>query len=387
MCRPRCVWLLSPGRRRLAGGSAALAAPPPPRQPRSGPRIGAGHARLLTAWTLRSASRLPFAAGAARANATAAAALPTEAAQSAKEGGAAAGADAAVAKSEEKIEEKKPMGFGMILLWAFTGIGCILFSYYFKQAKYNLAKTEATLLDRCRGLPFYWPPGPKPSSKNSLLDACGLPSDVATAFTEWFIVNDLQGEAGVSCDDVLELLRELGFEESDPACKAFLARGTGRQEHRRLAGCGLQEALALLAEVAVPVGARGGGGWGSGSRPALIRERLGPEAAELLKRKLGGVSPVLSSVSWMQQAMTSPSGGNVGSSAVPFAAPAAQAFGRAGDMSEVDDMDEETHRQLEIVRLERIEAKIMQRLQRAGELTPAEEGRLRDAREELARLK
>lgn len=349
----------------------------PPKHRRSGLRVGAGQARLCTAWTLR--------AGAARACATVAA-PQAHAMQSAKVSGAdAAGGSSGASAGAAQSEEKKPMGFGMILFWTFTGIGCIFFAYYFKQAKYSLARTEAILLDRCRLLPFYWPPSPKQSAKNSLLDDCGLPHDVMIAFTEWFIINDLHRPEGVNRDDILELLRELGFEESDPACKAFLARAVGHSERSRLSGCGLQEALELLAEVAVPVDARGGA-WGS-SRPALIRERLGPEAAELLKRKCGGVSPVLSSISWMQQAMTSPSGARASSSTVPFAAPTAPAFGRAGDMSEVDDMDEETHRQLEVARLERIEAKIMQRLQRAGELTPAEEGRLRDAREQLARLK
>lgn len=274
------------------------------------------------------------------------------------------------------------MGFGMILFWLFSGIGTIFFLYYFKQAKYSLIKTEAMLLDRCRSLPFYWPPGATWAEKNSQLDGSGLPPDVMTAFTEWFLVNDLQQLEGICRDDVLELLRELGFDEADPACKAFLARGQGHlEERRRLTGCGLQEALELLAEVAVPVDVRAGG-WGS-SRPALIRERLGPEALELLKRKCSGVSSVLSSVSLMQQAMTGPSSARAAS---PVSFPSPQAFGTA-HLAEVDDMDEETHNQLEVARLERIEATIMKRLERAGELTPAEEGRLRDARQELARLK
>lgn len=274
------------------------------------------------------------------------------------------------------------MSFPMILFWMFSGIGTIFFLYYFKQAKYSLTKTEAILLDRCRRLPFYWPPGATESEKNSQLDGCGLPPNVKAFFTEWFILNDLQQTEGVSRDDVLELLRELGFDEADPACKAFLARGQGHlEERRRLTGCGLQEALELLAEVAVPVDARAGG-WGS-SRPALIRERLGPEAEELLQRKSAGVSSVLSSVALMQQAMTGPSAPRPASPAA-FATP--QGFGR-GSLAEVDDMDEETHNQLEVARLERIEATIMKRLERAGELTPAEEGRLRDARQELARLK
>eukprot|EP00439_Symbiodinium_sp_Y106_P001143 s2063_g1.t1 len=120
--------------------------------------------------------------------------------------------------SSEKKEEPKSMGWGLFLGYLSSGIGSVVFLYYFYKARYSLHQTEILLLEAFRRLPLYWPAGPKPAEVNSRWEAEGLPEDIKLAFCEWFVVTDLEEPKGVTRDDVLELFNELGLrEEAQPA--------------------------------------------------------------------------------------------------------------------------------------------------------------------------
>jgi len=187
-------------------------------------------------------------------------------------------------------------------------------------------------------------------------------------------------------DDLMELFNELGFSEEHQAAKDFLQRGDGQlEEHRRLSGVGLQECVTLLSRISTPA---------EGGLP-----KVGEDAVEKLRKKVQRASTVLDGASALRQVLqTAP-----GSSPQPSAAGAGQTDDSASGMrqpgavaqpaarmeldeGDEDELDEAQHRRLELARLQRIEEGLLTRLERFGSLSPAEESRLHDVREQLTRL-
>jgi len=282
-------------------------------------------------------------------------------------------------KAETEKEDR--MGWGRFSLYGISTVAGLTFLYYFWRSKYSLHQTELLLLERWMTLPFYPPPGPTTAELNAKVDPKCLPHDIVDALAEWFIATDLRELGGVSRDDILELYRDLGFDEDHAACKEFLNRGEGQlEERRRLSGVGLQESIDLLAKLALIEGAS------PGSSPD---HRLGRECVEQLRRRSRGLSSMLQNASVLQQAMHSPVGFEP-SEAVPALASAIDTTtGQVQTFSEekhADIDDDAEHKWMEKARLTRLEVGLLAQLERIGTLSPAEEARLRNVREQLAAL-
>lgn len=288
------------------------------------------------------------------------------------------------------------MGWARFAVYGLSAVSGLTFLYYFYKAKYSLHRTELLMLERWRTLPLYPPPGPSAAEKNSSLDPQGLPHDLVDALAEWFVAIDLREANGVTRDDVLELLRALGFDEEDAACKEFLNRGEGQlEERRRLSGAGLHEVISLLAKLVLKPGPDGG-------KP-ILDQRAGPEAVETLRKKHAGATSVLNAASALQQAMQLPAGVPqlAALDAVPPAAapvvpslapapahlPAAAASSSLGGGDALEPgVDDAEQRRMEAARLARIEEGLLAKLERLGSLSPAEDARLQDVRERRAQL-
>lgn len=301
----------------------------------------------------------------------------------------------------EKEEKDGPMGWGKFLLYIGSGFSGIVFLYYFNQANYRLHRTEVLMLERWRRLPLYPPRGPSEAEENSEVDPSGLPGELVAAFTEWFVAIDLQEPGGVTRDDVLELVRELGLNEEDKHAKEFLNRGDGHlEERRRLSGAGLQESVNLLAKLSRPCE--------KGAEPAPCK--LGDEALQLLQRKVQGASAAMMAgasalealqqqqmqVQMAEQSQAAPPGMLAGAPAAAGMLPgmagqaaSAGAFGLASGAvapEEQDALDEAEQQQLELARLARMEEGLLATLERRGSLSAAEEARLEEVRARKALL-
>jgi len=284
-------------------------------------------------------------------------------------------------------ETEDRMGWGRFSLYGISSVAGLTFLYYFWRSKYSLHKTELLLLERWMMLPFYPPPGPSTAELNAKVDPKCLPHDMVDALAEWFIATDLRELGGVSRDDILELFRDLGFDEDHSACKEFLNRGEGQlEERRRLSGVSLQESIDLLAKLAVAEGAS------PGSSPD---HRLGREAVEQLKRRSRGLSSMLANASVLQQAMQAPMGFAPPAEAAPAltsatttvtAATGGQVQSWPEERQAEEDIDDVEHSRMEKARLTRLEESLLAKLERVGTLSPAEESRLRDVREQLTAL-
>jgi len=331
---------------------------------------------------------------------TSASATTTPASTAGPGGGGGAGASTGGSEGKaqgqgsgaKRDDEGGPMGWGRFFLYGVSGTAGLVFLYYFHKAKYSLHKTEILLLERWRALPLYPPPGPSAAENNARVDPLGLPHDLVDAFAQWFISTDLQEPDGVTRDDVLELLREMGFGEEEQPCKDFLHRGEGQlEERRRLSGAGLQESVALLAKLALP----------PDPEEQTPEPRLGKEAKELLRRKLAGMGSVLNAASALQQAMQLPGPGvpaavaplapaaqlqPAQAAAAPAPAPPQGYTVQGGTDSSEAGVDDAEHRRMEATRLARLEEGLVARLERHGSLSPAEEARLRDIRNQRAAL-
>ncbi|CAJ1396036.1 unnamed protein product [Effrenium voratum] len=202
----------------------------------------------------------------------------------------------------DKKEERKPMGWGLFFVYLSSGFGSLTFLYYFYKARYSFHQTEILMVDALRRLPFYWPPASRAGEMNSRTDAEGLPDDLKTAFCEWFVATDLEEPKGVTRDDVLELINELGYSEKAQPAKDFLYRGEGQiEEKRRMTCAGLQESLTLLCTLrrdaeALP------------KAEAKEGEEVAPpkpdtEALGILRRKVRRSSSMLNSAETLQAAM------------------------------------------------------------------------------------
>eukprot|EP00434_Breviolum_minutum_P024339 symbB.v1.2.021494.t1/scaffold1806.1/size131321/9 len=151
--------------------------------------------------------------------------------------------ESASSTSEEKKEDK-PMGWGIFFAYMGCGVATVSFLYYFYKARYSFHQTEILIVDALRRLPMYWPPSPHDGEINARTDAEGLPEDIKLAFCEWFVVTDLEEAKGVTRDDVLELMHELGYSDKAQPAKDFLFRGEGHiEEKRRLTCAALQEMI------------------------------------------------------------------------------------------------------------------------------------------------
>ncbi|CAK0822325.1 unnamed protein product, partial [Prorocentrum cordatum] len=352
----------------------------------------------------RAALLGPLPAGLRRSGAAAgaAAATPVQAAQAPAGGSTAAGSDGAPGAGGKKEEDKKdgPMGWGKFFLYLGSGVSGVVFLYYFNQANYNLHRTEVLLLERWRRLPLYPPRGPSEAEGNAVVDPMGLPGELVAAFAEWFVAIDLQEPGGVTRDDVLELVRELGLNDEDKDAKEFLNRGEGHmEERRRLSGAGLQESVNLLAKLAMPCE--------KGAAPAPCK--LGDEALRLLQKKVQRASAAMmagasalealqqqqmqTQMAAQSQAAPQPAIAGAPGASAPAAAgmlpgTAGQvavvgAFGQASNAvapEEQDAMDEADQQQLELARLVRMEEGLLATLERRGSLSAAEEARLDEIR-------
>mmetsp|Transcript_4065 Transcript_4065/g.9603 ORF Transcript_4065/g.9603 Transcript_4065/m.9603 type:complete len:389 (+) Transcript_4065:58-1224(+) len=284
-----------------------------------------------------------------------------------------------VGNASDSAEAKKPRGWAHFWMCAAGGVAGITFLYYFYKANYSLHQTEILMLAAFRRLPLYWPPGPSEAERHSKLDPEGLPLELFNIFAEWFVLTDVQQAEGVTRDDVLELMQELGFSEEDKPCKQFLQRGESDiEEQRRLSNAGLQESISLLAKLAFP---EAGG-----------ESKLGPDAADVIRRKFAAMAPVSAGASALQLAMQAPpgrpeaprdeGGGSGGGSGGAGGGPGAPPVAVSSDSDDVDGlMDEQLERQLEANRLGRMEAELLAKLERLGCLSPGEEARLNDVRE------
>lgn len=289
---------------------------------------------------------------------------------------AAGGGDSGSGKDKESTS----WGWGKTLGTAGGSISGIIVLYYFWKSGYSVHKTEILLLERFRSLPFYWPPGPGPAHRNSHLEYEGLSEEFVNAFGDWFIVNDLQVSEGVTRDEVLELIEELGFKEDEKPCKDFLQRGEGQlEERRRLSSCGLQESVTLLAQLAAVKPVEG-----------ETRPELGQAAVDLLRRKVGGITSVVDTAALMQQATLGAltAGATGGGTPGPLAGAAGFATPSASVVEPEDEggIDEAQQRRLEAAQMTRAEESLIAKLARHGSLSAAEEARLADIRQRKATL-
>eukprot|EP00931_Biecheleriopsis_adriatica_P115679 TRINITY_DN91446_c0_g1_i1.p1 TRINITY_DN91446_c0_g1~~TRINITY_DN91446_c0_g1_i1.p1 ORF type:complete len:351 (+),score=87.40 TRINITY_DN91446_c0_g1_i1:49-1101(+) len=299
-------------------------------------------------------------------------------------------------QGKDAEEKKKPMGWGMFSVYMLSGATGVTFAYYFYKAKYSFHKTEVLMLDAFRRLPLYWPAGPRAAEVNSRMDAEGLPEDLKVAFCEWFVMADLEEPGGVTRDDVLELMVDMGYGEEAQPAKDFLYRGEGHIEERRRMSCvGLQESLTLLAAMRAEALKKQKQEPADGASDAPSPKTDG-EIVELLRRKFRrSVSSLNSGMEALRQVnlMQAPSSlSNAGATAqegnvqTAASSPSRPVPAAAPTWEDLDDTDEEDLR-MEDARLARVEEELMLRLERQGTLSPAEEARLADIRQKRIALK
>jgi len=284
-------------------------------------------------------------------------------------------------------DDDKPISWARFFLYIGSGISGLIFLYYFRKANYSLHQTEVLLLEKMRRLPLYPPPQRSAGEQNGKLDGCGLPPDLVIAFAEWFVHTDLQEAGGVVRDDVLEICKELGLDDEHKAAKDFLMRGEGQiEEKRRLTGAGLQESVTLLSKMALP----------EDGSPCLV----GEAGVALLRSRLPqrGRSVMDSAIALQQLqgggAVPGDGAGRVApppTAALPSLLPKSQsssvaATAAAASEESVGAVEESELRRLEDARLARVEEGLLARLTRQGTLSPAEEARLQNVREQRSKL-
>ena len=160
------------------------------------------------------------------------------------------------------VEPKKPLTIGRLLMYAAGLASTGSFAYYFYQAGGNLHKTEYLISKRLAELPFYYPPGPSQSERNSALPEVALSASFVDQISAWFISRDSALVEGLTREDVLTLCRSLGLIQEDliegselsPSEKElksrtskFIEKGRGRlTEHKRLSGVSLPETIQYI---------------------------------------------------------------------------------------------------------------------------------------------
>lgn len=322
--------------------------------------------------------------------------------------GSTKGEGEAAGEEKKKEEEETKTGWGMFFVYAVGWVSGLVFLYNFYKEDYNLHRTEIALVNSVRRLPLYYPAETSKAAENATIDGDGLPPELVLAFTEWFITLDLQQSEGVIRDDVLELFREMGFDDNAKVCKRYLERGEGHlEERRRMSGTGLQESVSLLADLAFhqkPEKLKEGE-----EPPVDPRTLIGSSAVEFLRKKGRGIAPIAASASALH-ALSQASAMQMPQASAPTVAPPMSTLSTSSGQEEqskdslslnthnnsfggdtlADDDDEqdseEMHQQLEDARLKRLEDGLMARLESRGSLSAAEEGRLRDIRGQRAAL-
>lgn len=278
------------------------------------------------------------------------------------------------------------MGWGIFFAYMGCGVATLSFLYYFYKARYSFHQTEILIVDAVRRLPLYWPPPPRAGEMNSRTDAEGLPEEIKLAFCEWFVVTDLEEAKGVTRDDVLELMHDLGYSDKAQPAKDFLFRGEGHiEEKRRLTCVGLQESLTLLCALRADAQKKLSQEPKEGEDPPLV-PKSDADALDLLRRKFRRSASVLNSAEQLRQAtagvpvLPTPAESDVATSDV-------EAETAPEEVAEPKDIDESEDRRLEDLRLARLEDDLLNRLERLGSLSLAEESRLNDLRRQRAALK
>lgn len=167
-------------------------------------------------------------------------------------------------------EVKQPMTFGKFMLYALGTVSGAGFSYYFYKSGFDLHKTEISITKKLAELPFYYPPGPDQSEKNSTLPRVALPQGLVDQLSAWFIHQDTKLREGVRRNDVLDLFAVLGLVDPEKegdlsfesvggeefrksisqSVTSFINRGRGRlPEFKRQSGVSIQETIELLDEI------------------------------------------------------------------------------------------------------------------------------------------
>lgn len=271
------------------------------------------------------------------------------------------------------------MGWPTFFFYISGGISGTIFLYYLYKAKGNLHKTEVLLLAAFRRLPLYYPPGPSPASKNSELDFKGLPEELAMEFAQWFLAVDLREPEGVTRDLILELLTDLGFDESEKACKNFVLRGDGQlEEEKRMSAVSLQASVRLLSELLLPEADRDEED--NARRTSLMPSETVSSTLQALKRRRGALESFVDKASALQASMFSMQGSKTSNNSdSPLSPPETlDAFD--------DGFDETQQNRMEVSRLERVEEGLLKNLEQRGSLSPAEESRLSETRNRKAAL-
>lgn len=313
--------------------------------------------------------------------------------------GSAPGAAAEPDAKKGEAEEEGPISWSKFFLYLGSGVSALIFLWYFRKARYNLHQTEVLMLERWRQFPLYPPPDPSAGEMNSKLDAKGLPPELVVALSEWFVHKDLLEAGGVVRNDILELMEEMGLDETHKAAKDYLHRGEGRlEEHRRYTGAGLQESITLLSLMAYPEEGNKEGKVGVlinfDEATELLRGKLpqrGPsvvDGAKALQQLNAGGNSLAASMGALQTesagAPSSPSGSST-SSSKPLAPDAASAASIHQEVGLGGDAEAELRR-MEDARLARVEEGLLARLNRQGALSPAEESRLQEIRLQRSQL-
>ena len=187
---------------------------------------------------------------------------------------------------------KKPMTFGRFLLYAGGAASASTFSYYFYQSGFNLHRTEIAISKRLAQLPFYYPPGPSVSERNTAMPAVELPAAIVEQLSGWFIYRDTANKEGVLRCDVLDLFASLGLIDPEKegntdfetvgdeefrktiakTVSSFVEKGRGRlTEYKRQSGVSLQESIELLNAL------------------VLMHGTINPDVAETIGSKLDGI--------------------------------------------------------------------------------------------------
>ena len=173
----------------------------------------------------------------------------------------------AKAPIEEPAETvtKKPLTFGRFMLYAAGVSASSFFLYNLYEAGGNLHTTEILMGRKLAKLPFYYPPGPPVSVKNSSLPATPeLPTSLVDQLSAWFIHQDSVSRDGITRADILDLFGdkfglvdndkpESGFQDESlrkvltSAVDQFVEKGKGRlTEYKRRSGVSIQETLEFL---------------------------------------------------------------------------------------------------------------------------------------------
>lgn len=283
------------------------------------------------------------------------------------------------------------MGWGIFFVYMGCGVATLSFLYYFYKARYSFHQTEILIVDAFRRLPLYWPPAPRAGEINSRTDAEGLPEEIKLAFCEWFVVTDLEEAKGVTRDDVLELMHDLGYSDKAQPAKDFLFRGEGHiEEKRRLTCVALQESLTLLCALRADAQKKLSQEPKEGEDPPLV-PKSDADALELLRRKFRRSASVLNSAEQLRQATAGvpvlPPPPLESSDVTTSDATLTEAETAPAEVAEPKDIDESEDRRLEDLRLARLEDELLNRLERLGSLSLAEESRLNDLRRQRAALK